>query len=266
MKETCSPLSLNPATAAPEAIEPPVPWSRRGLRRHFEILARISRVFRRKRIRKFLQLFQPKRQTTLLDVGGLPRLWNGAAMEARMTIVNLQPLPVYEAKFLTANQKFVQGDGTRLAWGDKSFDIVFSNSVIEHLGARENQMAFARECRRVGRAYWIQTPAREFPVEPHFLAPFLHWFPRPLQRRLLRWFSVWGWLARPEPDAVAAVVAEVRLLTRKEFKNLFPDGQILVERWLGLPKSYIACKLPQPATADHLARPGTPAAGRESTP
>ena len=244
MKESFSPFSLNLATAAPERTEPPVPWSRRGLRRHFEILAHISRCFRRKRIQKFCDLFQPTRPTTILDVGGLPRLWNGTALAAEMTIVNLQPLPDYEAEFLTANQKFVQGDGTRLAWGDKSFDIVFSNSVIEHLGAWENQIAFARECRRVGKAFWIQTPAREFPVEPHFLAPFLHWFPRPLRLRLLRWFSVWGWLARPKPDAVAAAVAEVRLLTLKEFKSLFPDGRILVERWFGLPKSYIAYKLP----------------------
>lgn len=251
MKESYSPFSLNAATAAPEAVKPQVPWSPNGLRWHFEILARISRIFRQKRIRRFIHLFQPAQRTTILDVGGLPRLWDGVATEAQMTIVNLQPLPSHEARFLTSNQKFVQGNGTRLVWEDKSFDIVFSNSVIEHLGTRENQVTFARECQRVGRAYWVQTPAREFPVEPHFLTPFLHWFPRSLQRRLLRYFSVWGWLARPKPDAVGAAVAEVRLLTFKEFKNLFPDGQILVERWLGMPKSYIAYRLPQPAAADN---------------
>lgn len=244
MKQSCSPFSLNTVTAAPEVAQTRAPWSRRGLRRHFEILARISRGFRRKRIRKFLDLFQPTRQTRILDVGGLPRLWDGMSMPAQTTIVNLQPLPDHEKPFLKSNQTFTQGDGTKLSWPDKSFDVVFSNSVIEHLGTKENQAAFARECRRVGKTYWIQTPAREFPVEPHFLTLCLHWLPKAVQKRLLRYGSVWGWLSRPEPGAVEAALAEVRLLTLKEFKSLFPDGQILIERWLGLPKSYIACKLP----------------------
>ena len=246
MKESCSPFSLNEVTAAPDAVGPKTPWSPHGLRRHFEILARISALFRRKRMRKFFQLLQPTQHTDILDVGGLPRLWDGAPVEAPTTIVNLEPLPPHEAYFLKPNQKFVQGNGTRLAWPDQSFDIVFSNSVIEHLGTWENQIAFAGECRRMGKAYWIQTPAREFPVEPHFLTLILHWFPRSLQKKLLRWFSLWGWLARPQPGAVAAAVEEVRLLTLQELKSLFPDGKILAERWLGLPKSYIAYRLPPP--------------------
>jgi methyltransferase family protein len=244
MKESCSSFSLNEVTAGSDATRPGTLWSARGLRRHFEFLARISAIFRRKRMGTFIRLFRPAPQTSILDVGGLPRLWDGLALKAQMTVVNLQPLPSHEACFLTPNQKFVQGDGTHLAWADKSFDIVFSNSVIEHLGTWENQTAFARECQRVGKAYWIQTPAREFPVEPHFLALFLHWCPRSWQRRLLRWCSLWGWLARPRPEAVDAAVAEVRLLALPELKSLFPDSQILVERWLGLPKSYIAYRIP----------------------
>lgn len=198
-------------------------------------------------MRTFFRSFQLTPKTSVLDVGGLPRSWNGLPVDPQTTIVNLEPLPPHEAHFLTPNQKFVQGNGTRLAWEDKSFEIVFSNSVIEHLGTRENQVAFAGECRRVGMGYWIQTPAREFPVEPHYLTLFLHWFPRSLQKRLLRWCSVWGWLSRPQPGAVDAAIAEVRLLTFKEVKGLFPDAKIIIERWLGLPKSYIAYK-PLPST------------------
>lgn len=248
MKEPYAPFSLNSVPVESEAIKPPrTPWSPVGLRRHFEILARVSAHFRHKRIATFLRLFRPTPRTRVLDVGGLPRLWNGTAMGAQLTILNLQPLPEHEARFLTPNQQFVQGDGTRLPWEDKSFDIVFSNSVIEHLGTWENQMAFARECRRVGAAYWVQTPAREFPVEPHFVTLFLHWFSPATRKRLLRFFSLWGWLARPRPEAVAAAVAEVRLLTLKEVNDLFPDSQVLIERWFGLPKSYIAYRLPRPA-------------------
>jgi 2-polyprenyl-3-methyl-5-hydroxy-6-metoxy-1,4-benzoquinol methylase len=59
----------------------------------------------------------------------------------------------------------------------RSFDIVFSNSVIEHVGDAESQQQFAHEIARVGRAYWVQTPNRRFPVEPHLLTPFLHFLP-----------------------------------------------------------------------------------------
>ena len=245
MKEPYAPFSLNPISVQPEAVElSRTPWSPTGLRRHFEILARVSAHFRRRRIATFLRLFQPTARTRILDVGGLPRLWSENAVPAQLTILNLLPLPEHEGRFLTANQKFVQGDGTHLPWPDKSFDVVYSNSVIEHLGTWENQTAFARECRRAGAGYWIQTPAREFPVEPHFVTLFLHWLPPAARKRLLRYFSLWGWLARPKPEAVDAAVAEVRLLRLKEFKRLFPDSRILVERWLGLPKSYIAYKLP----------------------
>jgi hypothetical protein len=236
-------FSMKPATAAETAVVDGA-WSPVGLRRHFEFTARLSRLFRHKRMKTFLELFQPTPQTRILDLGGLPRFWQGVPMPAQVTIVNLQPLPPYEAQFLTPNQTFVTGDATALEWADEEFDLVFSNSVIEHLGTWENQVAFARECRRLGKGYWVQTPAREFPVEPHYITLCLHWFPKNVQRRLLRYFSVWGWLARPRPEAVEATLGELRLLTRREFTALFPDRRILTERTLGMPKSYMACKLP----------------------
>ena len=218
------------------------PWSKAGLRAHFTFIARISPIFRRRRTATFLRLFQPTDQTRILDVGGLPRYWEGTTLASPMTITNLGPLDTYEASFLSPNQTFVVGDATRMPWHDQSFDIVFSNSVIEHLGTAEQQIAFVHECRRVGKAFWIQTPAKEFPVEPHFLALFTHWLPKPMQKRLLRHFTVWGLRARPRPDVVDAVLAELRLLTRREFKRLLPDAQLLTERFLGLPKSYVAYK------------------------
>ncbi len=211
-----------------------LPWSPVGLRRHHEIVARISDIFRRNRTGDFLRLFRPSRQMRILDV----------PMGAHVTIVNLQPLPSHEAAFLTPNQTFALADGTIFPWDDQSFDVVFSNSVIEHLGSWENQIAFARECQRVGKAWWIQTPAREFPVEPHYVTLFLHWFPKSVQKRWLRRCSLWGWLARPRAEAIDASLAELRLLKSKEFKSLFPGSRIKTERLFGLPKSYVAFKPP----------------------
>ena len=48
-------------------------------------------------------------------------------------------------------------DGCCLPFGDKSFDIVFSNAVIEHLAA-EDQKRMAKEISRVGRSWFVTTP------------------------------------------------------------------------------------------------------------
>jgi len=56
-----------------------------------------------------------------------------------------------------------------LNYSDNEFDICFSNSVIELVGSFEDQRKFANEIRRVGRKLWVQTPARSFFFEPHYL-------------------------------------------------------------------------------------------------
>ncbi|MFO1457969.1 MAG: methyltransferase domain-containing protein [Verrucomicrobiota bacterium] len=204
------------------------------------IYARISPYFRRRRMKAFLDAMQPPGSSPLLDLGGHPWGWALAGVSFPVVMVNID-IPAgaeqYAPKFT-----MIQGDATRLPFADGSYEIVYSNSVIEHLGTWENQQAFAREARRVGRRLWIQTPARWFPIEPHLIAPFVHYFSKGIQRRLLRWFTVWGWLTKPTLQQVDAFLAEVRLLTAREMQTLFPDCQILRERLFGLTKSYIAVR------------------------
>ena len=132
----------------------------------------------------------------------------------------------------------VKGDATKLPFAEHSFDIVFSNSVIEHVGTWKEQQAFALEVRRVGQKLWIQTPARSFPIETHLVAPFVQYLPKAIQHRIARW-TPRGSL---QPEVVHQIVDEVRLLTHSEMKQLFPDCVILKERLLGLTKSYIAIR------------------------
>lgn len=204
------------------------------------IYSLISPWFRRRRMARFRAQLQPSEQTRILDVGGYLWCWPEADCPAKVTCLNLDR---HGGQLESPRRQMLQGDGCALMFGDRSFDIGYSNSVIEHLGTWERQRLFAAEIRRVGNALWVQTPARWFFIEPHLMAPFIHFLPKAWQRPMLRWFTLWGWITRPTPAQVEAFLAEVRLLTRAEMEALFPDCRIERERFLGLlTKSYIAVR------------------------
>jgi hypothetical protein len=212
-----------------------------------QLYQRVSPHFRRRRMRAFFDHLQPDPSShSLLDIGGYPYNWTGYPPCAkRLEVFNLDrfDLPADFASRYHASA--AQGDACQLGYADGEFDIVFSNSVIEHVGTWDRQVAFASEARRVGRALWVQTPAREFFIEPHYLAPFIHWLPAGTRRHLARWFTPWGWLTKPSRQQVEARLKEIRLISFQEMKSLFPDCQILREKFLGLlTKSYIAVRLP----------------------
>ena len=135
------------------------------------------------------------------------------------------------------------GDATDLSeFADGAFDVVFSNSVIEHLGNFERQAAMAAEVRRLAPLYWIQTPNFWFPVEPHFLAPGWHWLPVRLRIALLR-RRRWGWRGpAPDPEEAKALVTEIRLMRRNELRKLFPEAILKEERIGPLVKSFVAAR------------------------
>ena len=133
-----------------------------------------------------------------------------------------------------------------LPFRDKAFDIVFSNSVIEHVGDARSQQAFADEVRRVGRGYWVQTPNRWSPVEMHVMLPLIHFLPKFLQRRVVTHFTVWELLVRPSEEErkvyLKHLLHELRLLDSRSLAAFFPDGAVVSERILGVPKSLIAVR------------------------
>lgn len=205
-----------------------------------DVFNAVSPYFRERRMRRFRSLVAPAPGDRILDVGGTPGFWREAA-DLRSTLTLLNPDPVaLEAR--DQGVCLLRGDGCDLPFANRKFEIVFSNSAIEHVGSWDRQLAFAKEVRRVGKKIWVQTPAREFFVEPHLITPFFHWLPRGCQRLLMRNFTVRGWLERPHPTAVEAFLKEVRLLTAAEMRVLFPDCDILRERFLGMTKSYIAVR------------------------
>lgn len=155
----------------------------------------------------------------------------------RVTILNVSLQGERDGRF-----EWVLGDARQLPYPDGAFEIVYSNSVIEHFPTAEDQHRFAAECRRVGRSYYVQTPNRRFPIEPHVFTPFIHWLPLKWQAPLLRNFTIWGWITRPDAAARTRFLTTTRMLKRAEFREMFPDAEIWTERFLGLPKSFIAVR------------------------
>jgi SAM-dependent methyltransferase len=179
------------------------------------------------------------REATVLDVGGGAWPWSELNAAARITILNVAPArnPPADSPWL-----FVQGDGTRLEYAENAFDLVFSNSVIEHVGDWENQKRFAGEMLRCGKQIYCQTPNKWFFVEPHLIAPFLHWLPFRVSRKLVRWCSIWGIVNRPSQEAVDEVLKGIRLLSCKDVILLFPECNIARERFLGMTKSFVVTR------------------------
>ena len=191
-------------------------------------------------MRRFARELHITAHTRVLDVGGTPETWDMLAVRPRVTLLNT---PRTKAELAGASS-WVAGDGRALPFRDAAFDVVFSNSVIEHVGDAQSQRAFACEVARVGRAYWVQTPNRWFPVEQHLLTPLVHWLPQPWQRWIVPRFTLWSMLVRPSADRRAFYVAhylhDVRLLSAAEFAVLFPEARLIRERVCGWTKSLVA--------------------------
>ncbi|MGA3082185.1 MAG: methyltransferase domain-containing protein [Terracidiphilus sp.] len=190
-----------------------------------------NRYFRSRRMALFYARFGVTEQTRILDIGGCSPIWMMMEVRPKLLLVNVKPeenCPLPQ----------VIADGCKLPFGDGEFDIAFSNSVIEHVGDTDAQLAFANEVRRVARHYWVQTPNRWFPIEPHYVAPFIHWFPKSWRLRLAR-YTVWGLLTKPTPERCRRMVDSIWLLGPREMKKLFPGAVLIRERFAGLSKSLI---------------------------
>lgn len=206
------------------------------------LLQSIFKHFRSRRMNLFERTFKISSSTRILDVGGSREIWQFASVLPLVTLLNLPTA----LSAVNGQVTQIAGDGRFLPFCDGSFDIVFSNSVIEHVGTREDQFRFAKEAGRVGRSYWIQTPNRRFPVEMHLMLPLIQFLPKSLQRFLIYRFTGWDKLVKPSAAERAFYLEhflnELNLLDRASLAQLFPGATILKERWFGLAKSLIAVK------------------------
>ncbi len=206
----------------------------------------LARKMRRRRAKHVMRLIErvhrEKGHCRIVDLGGEPPYWqlfDRQALEkfgVHITLVNPRPLSVDDPMFVA-----MEGDACDLreVFADNSFDLVHSNSVIEHVGDWANMERFAREVRRLAPIYYLQTPYYWFPIEPHFSAPFFHWRSEQARARaLLRMRPHYaGDLGHAMRDIQSA-----KLLDRGQFRYLLPDCQVLSEKFFGLTKSLIAIR------------------------
>lgn len=188
-------------------------------------------------MRQFWQRFGLTSESRILDIGGYEFNWTLLPAQCHVTLLNLSTSGKSDNSFT-----WIIGDGRHLPFKDGAFDVVYSNSVTEHLGNFNDQQLFADECIRVGRRYYIQTPNKSFFMEPHLITPFIHWLPQRIQRLLLRNFTLWGLITRPADHYCEVFMQEISLLGERELKQLFPGADIWHERFLGLSKSLMAVK------------------------
>ena len=174
----------------------------------------------------------------VLDLGGKPSFWTDPAILNRpleITCLNLRAQPARQ-RAGEATIDVVVGDATDPPVDPSAYDLVFSNSVIEHVGGPAAISAFA-EVTRSGSRYFLQTPNRWFLVEPHFVLPFHFLLPRPVKAAIV---MVWdrGPRRRSYREALDRVDS-IHLLTRRELELLFPGATIVVDRKWFLPKSFM---------------------------
>ena len=212
----------------------------------------LARRFREERMRYFEQeFFRPAFGCLLnadhppviriLDIGGTYDFWNALAFQymdrCEITLFNLEKRGSAEA---VPNVRFMAGDATDLsAFGDGEFDLVFSNSCMEHVGRFPEWQKMADGMRRVGKYYFLQTPNRYFPLEPHFMFPFFQFLPLPIRAWLFQRFDLGYFQKSGDWGTCLKEADSIHLLSLRDLKRLFPGGQVKRERLLGLTKSFM---------------------------
>lgn len=195
-------------------------------------------------------MFERHGRCRILDLGGTYYYWKIFPEDwlekynVEITLLNLDAIPLPQE----AGKRFesVVGNACDLSrYKEKEFDLVHSNSVIEHVGSWDDMSSMASESTRVGKAIYHQTPYFWFPIEPHFLCPLLHWLPLSLRAKIARRVALGNWPRADSFDAAMKAQTSAILLDRSMMASLFGNAKIEFELFFGIPKSVVAFSQPQ---------------------
>jgi hypothetical protein len=220
--------------------------------------------FRRARFAPLLEIIsnvhRTKGRCSIIDVGGRKEYWSiapeGFLAEKRVsiTITNIEQDSIERPD--DSIFKFEFGDGRRLKYADKAFDVVHSNSVIEHVGRWEDMVNFSKEISRVGSAYFVQTPNFWFPFEPHFGMLYFQCLPTPWKIALLMKKERGFFPKMATIDDAKRAIESCELLDERMMNCLFADAEIRKERFAGMVKSFVAIRWASDAFGAKAQRPG----------
>lgn len=179
-------------------------------------------------------------QMSVIDLGGTVESWRRVPVRPKhVHVVNLED----QTGDIPDWAEVDYGDACALPdrIASRHYDLCFSNSVIEHVGGHERRQRFADAIRNLADAYWVQTPYRYFPIEPHYVAPGMQYLPVALRHRYaLRW-PMSHTRPKDRPGALENVLW-IELIDRTQMRYYFPDARILNERLFGMTKSMIAIR------------------------
>ncbi len=186
---------------------------------------KISAFNRARKWRRFLDAFPPRPEARVLDVGFAEREFQPAdnfiekhyPYPGMLTALGIQAPVTFQARYPAV--RAVTYDGRDFPFPDRAFDLCWSNAVLEHVGARTQQVHFLRECRRVARHVFVTTPNRFFPIEVHTRTPLLHYLPKPLFEAYLRGIGK-AW----------ATGGYMNLLSRRALRSLLREAGIVEYR------------------------------------
>lgn len=189
-------------------------------------------------------------ELTVLDVGGEVHSWLDAEIRPRHVTLMNPPRPAERAEDRIRSAG--TGDWMTVVAGDaceppdeikeQRYDLVYSNSVIEHVGGHLRRRRCAHWVRALGDHHRVHAN-RFFPIEPHFVIAGIQFAPPRLQVAVLthwpytrRWFQRLSWTDRLDR------VMGIELLSPTAFGSYFPDSELVRERVWGLTKSLIAVR------------------------
>ena len=183
----------------------------------YKIFQKITLNARNDFFRIFISNNNYSKYKSVIDIGSTPSIdkeqntfLENTKDNKFITCLSNQDCKILQKKYKNIKNVII-GDARNTILENDSFEIVHSNATIEHVGSFENQIKFVKELLRISKeSVFIQTPNRLYPIDFHTILPFIHWLPKKIHRKILKFLKK-DFYSKEE---------NLNLLTIKELKKI----------------------------------------------